>query len=148
MWNSTFVDVKVSISGKTQNFKMEKGCSFTNNGGVYTVGDDGKLSVFDKSSGKTKTTDTIQMNNHQMQTFMAVANNKDEKTGKPTLSIDDIKIAMNQFKTGKLTQDLSEFLKGDYKVKNPKLFSHENKISAYITNGNSKTSSVLCFEFV
>ncbi len=148
MSNTDFVNVKVEIYGKVQTIKMEKGCSFDAGSKRYSVNDNGKVSIFNKSTNKTTTADKISMTNHQFATFKAVANNTDEGLGnKWTLSIADIKEAMNKFKHGKLAKDLHEFLSKNYKVKNPKIFSNENKISAYVTNGKSKTSSVMTFQF-
>ena len=148
MSNTDFVNVKIEIFGKVQTIKMEKGCSFDAGSKRYSVNDNGKVSIFNKSTNKTTTADKISMTNYQFATFKAVANNTDEGLGnKWTLSIADIKEAMNKFKHGKLAKDLHEFLSKSYKVKNPKMFSNENKISAYVTNGNSKTSSVMTFQF-
>ncbi len=148
MSNTDFVNVKVEISGKIRTIKMEKGCSFDAGNKRYSINANGEISIFNKTTYRTTTSERISMTNYQFATFKAVANNTDEGLGnKWTLSIADIKSAMNKFKNNKLAKDLHEFLSNTYKVKNTKLFSTENKFSAYITNGNAKTSSVIAFQF-
>ena len=132
MSDNIFVTINVKLGRKTQIVKMEKGTSFENKGGIFTAEKDGM---------------TIRMNQYQMQVFEAVANNYSENNSDEIiLSKKDIDIAIQKYSNGRLGQDLSEFLKGNYKVHNPKAFKDENKISAYITNGKPSTSAVLCFK--
>ncbi len=133
MADNIFVTVTVRYGQKTQVIKMEKGTSFENKGGIYTAEKDGM---------------TIKMNNYQMQVFEAVANNFNENNcDEIVLSKKDIDIAIQKYSNGQLGVDLREFLKGKYKVHNPKAFKEENKISAYITNGKPSTSAVLSFKY-
>ena len=128
-----FITVKVQIGNKIQTIKMEKGVSFQNKGGIFTADKNGQ---------------TIKMTNYQMQVFQAVANNNLEQgLDGIVLSKKDIEEAIQMYSRGALGYDLAEKLKGGYKVKNPKAFKDENKISAYITNGSPNTSAVLSFQY-
>ena len=137
--------VYLNSTSNNERILMEEGTRFENKGKRYTMGSDGKLSIFDKETNETTKGNTIELRDYQYQTFQAVMNNHDEKKGIATLSNEDIKRALNKHKNRSVTKDLWEFLKGDYEVENPRRFSSENKISAYITNGNKKTSAVLAF---
>ena len=133
MADNIFVNVTIHSGRITKTVKMEKGTSFENKGGIYTADKDGLI---------------IHLNNYQMQVFQAVANNYNENNSDEIiLSKKDIDIAIQKYSSGKLGKDLGEFLGGNYKVKNPKAYIDENKISAYITNGKTTTSAVLCFKY-
>lgn len=133
MADSNFVLVNVKIGNKIQKIKMEKGTSFTNKSGIFTA----------KTNGQS-----LEMTNYQIQVFQAVANNyKEEGEDGIVLSKKDIDLAIQKYEQGKLGGDLKEFLSGGYIAYNPKAFKNENKISAYITNGNSITSAVLSFQY-
>ena len=133
MPDNLFVTVYIQLGRKVQTVKMEKGTSFENKGGVFTANADGQ---------------TINMNNYQMQFFKAVADNYNEtNTDEIILSKKDIDTAVQKYSKGELGKDLGEYLKGNYKVQNPKAFKEENKISAYITNGKPATSAVLSFKY-
>ncbi len=126
---------------------MEEGACFENKGARYTMGANGELSIFDKETGEITKGDTIELRDYQYQVFQAVMNNSDDGKKVSTLSNEDIKLALKKHENGNVTEDLGEFLKGDYEVENPRRFTNENKISAYITNGNKQTSAVLAFTF-
>lgn len=133
MADNIFVTVNIKFGRNNQVVKMEKGTSFQNKSGIFTAEKDGI---------------TISMNNYQMQVFEAVANNfKENNTDEIILSKKDIDIAVQKYSAGQLGKDLGEFLKGNYKIKNPKAFKDENKISAYVTNGRPSTSAVLSFKY-
>jgi len=128
-----FVTVNIQIGNKIQIVKMERGTSFQNKGGIFTAERDGQ---------------SFKMTNYQMQVFEAVANNAlEEGLSGIVLSKKDIDEAIKMYSKGALSSDLSEKLRGGYKVKNPKAFKDENKISAYIENGKAVTSGVLCFQY-
>ncbi len=143
---SNFIDLQMKVGEKTHTVKMEKGCSFSKRNKVYTAEKDGKISVFDKDSGKKETVNSVKMTNYQFATFKAMANNTNEGTGKLTFSKADMNSAMNKFKKGGFTKDISEFLAKGYSVLNPKKFTNENKISVYVSSGNEKTSAVMAFQ--
>ena len=97
---SNFIDLQMKVGEKTHTVKMEKGCSFSKRNKVYTAEKDGKISVFDKDSGKKETVNSVKMTNYQFATFKAMANNTNEGTGKLTFSKADMNSAMNKFKKG------------------------------------------------
>lgn len=133
MADKIYVTINIQYGRKTQAVKMEKGTSFENKGGIFTA---------------LKDCETVKMNNYQMQVFQAVANNFNENNSNEIiLSKRDIDLAVQKYSKGELGKDLGEFLGGNYKVKNPKAFKDENKISAYITNGKSSASAVLSFKY-
>ena len=133
MSTNDYLTVKVQIGDKTRNVKMERGTSFENKSGIFNAEKDGQI---------------LKMTNYQFHIFKAVANNFKEDNSKDIiLSKNDIDIAIKQYSKGGLGKDLGEFLGGGYRVHNPKAFKNENKISAYITNNNSKTSAVVCFKY-
>ena len=51
-----YVDLKMNVGGKTQSVKIEKGCSFSKKNKVYTAENNGKISVFNKETGKKEIT--------------------------------------------------------------------------------------------
>ena len=142
-----FFDVNIKLQGSNKKVKIQEGCRFENKNFAYTMRDDGKLSIFDKNTKKTTIGTDIKMTNYQFQIFSAVADNNNEQKGKVVLSEADIKTSMAQYKKGGFVKDLLKWLRGNYKVKNPKIFADENKFSAYISNGKQSTSSVLCFQY-
>ena len=145
------VNVKVSVNGKEQVIKMERGTSFENKGGIFTAGENN---------------DVLKMTNYQARTFLAMANNniddnetinydeilKNKKneidlTG-AVLSKKDIQEAQNKYKNGRFVADMSEFLPEGYKIERPKLTSAENMVQAYVTNGKESQSATLKFSIV
>lgn len=149
---SDFISVKVTSKTKDLTVKIEKGCSFENNGSIYRVDEDGNLNVYDKKNRTWSKGSKINMNDYQIQAFLAVANNydeklKDTKSGSVVLSKKDIDMAMEQHKTSKLKGDLSEFLAGNYEVGDAKRYSNYNAVTAYVTNGNPSTSANLVFKY-
>lgn len=140
-----YVNVKVQVGKATKNIKIEKGCVFENNGGKYTIDNDGKLNVFDKNSGEWKSASAIKMTNYQMKAFEAVANNVNEGSG-VILSKKDILAAQEKFKKGGFTDDISEFLPSGYKIEKPKMSSQEKCVQAYVTNGTPTQSATLKFQ--
>lgn len=133
MADENFITVNIHVGRAIRPIKMEKGTSFENKGGIFTAEKDGQ---------------TLKINTYQMQVIQAVANNYDENNNKEiTLSKKDIDMSIQKYEKGTLGKDLGEFLGGLYKVKNPKAFKEEHKISAYITNNKPSTSSILCFKY-
>ena len=134
MSESDFITVKIQIGKRIQNAKMEKGTVFENKSCIFTAGENNEV---------------LNMTNYQMQVFQAVANNVKEEGEKGiVLSKRDIDIAIKLYGKGMLGNDMSAFLTSGYSVQNPKAFKDENKISAYITNGNKNTSAVICFKYI
>lgn len=142
-----FVNVKVNVKGEQKSIKIEKGCTVETGTKRYSVGENGKVSIFNKNTGKTTTSNTIDMTNYQFSTFRAMANNTNEGVGKWALSIADIQKSMEMFRQGKFTQDIKQFLAKGYAPKDSKLRSGENKISTYISSGNVKTSGRVTFSY-
>lgn len=128
------VNVKVSINGKEQTIKMERGTRFENKGGIFTAGENNGV---------------LKMTNYQLQAFKAMANNYGEEgeTG-IVLSKKDIQEAQRKYKNGGFVTDMSEFLPEGYKIERPKLTSTENMVQAYVTNGKEAQSATLKFSFV
>ena len=104
-----YVDLKMNVGGKTQSVKIEKGCSFSKKNKVYTAENNGKISVFNKETGKKEITNSVKMTNYQFAAFKAMANNTNEGTGKLTFSKADMDSAMNKFSKGGFIKDISEF---------------------------------------
>lgn len=145
------VNVKVSVNGKEQVVKMERGTSFENKGGIFTAGE---------SNG------VLNMTKYQARTFLAMANNSidDNETIKydeilknkkneidltgAVLSKKDIQEAQQKYRNGGFVADMSEFLPEGYKIERPKLTSAENMVQAYVTNGKESQSATLKFSFV
>ena len=149
---SNFVTVKVSSKNNNLNVQIEKGCSFENKGAIYRVDEKGALNIFDKDKQTWTKGSKITMNDYQIQTFMAVANNHEEKingkkVGDIVLSKKDIDVAMEQHKSSKIKGDLSEFLAGNYEVKDVQRYSNFNAFAAYVANENPKTSGNLVFKY-
>lgn len=128
------VNVKVSVNGKEQTIKMEKGTRFENKGGIFTAGENNGV---------------LKMTNYQLQAFKAMANNyAEEGENGIVLSKKDIQEAQNKYKNGGFVADMSEFLPEGYKIERPKLTSAENMVQAYVTNGKESQSATLKFSFV
>jgi hypothetical protein len=128
------VNVKVSVNGKEQVIKMERGTSFENKGGIFTAGENNGV---------------LKMTNYQLQAFKAMANHyTEEGENGIVLSKKDIQEAQNKYKNGGFVADMSEFLPEGYKIERPKLISAENMVQAYVTNGNESQSATLKFSFV
>ena len=145
--------VKVNLGKNKPSIKIEKGCSFENNGAIYYVDSDGQLNVYDKKTSIWSVGKSININNYQLNALKAIANNSiDLEDNEPldgiVLSKNDIRIAMTLHKESKLTGDLSELLNGTtYKAENVSRYTDANAISAYITNGEVDTSANLVFKY-
>ena len=145
------VNVKVSVNGKEQVIKMERGTSFENKGGIFTAGENNGV---------------LKMTNYQARTFLAMANNSidDNETIKydeilknkkneidltgAVLSKKDIQEAQQKYRNRGFVADMSEFLPEGYKIERPKLTSAENMVQAYVTNGKESQSATLKFSIV
>lgn len=127
------VNVKVSVNGKDQVIKMERGTSFENKGGIFTAGENNGV---------------LKMTNYQLQAFKAMANNyTEEGENGIVLSKKDIQEAQNKYKNGEFVADMSEFLPEGYKIERSKLTSAKNMVQAYVTNGKESQSATLKFSF-
>lgn len=130
-----YITVQLKIGTRLKTIKMEKGTSFKNNSGIFTA---------------SENDNTLKVTNYQFQFIKAVANNytEDGEDDAIILSKKDIDIAIKKYKAGGLKNDLEEFLgNSGYTIQNPKVFSKENKISAYVTNGTKSKSAVLSFQY-
>jgi hypothetical protein len=128
------VNVRVSVNGKEQTIKMEKGTSFENKGGIFTAGE---------SNG------VLKMTNYQLKAFEAMANNyAEEGENGIVLSKKDIQEAQQKYRNGGFVADMSVLLPEGYRIEKPKLTSAENMIQAYVTNGKDSQSATLKFSFV
>lgn len=150
MPESNFIEVK--LANRKNTIKIEKGCSFENNGAIYHVDNKGALNIFDKNNKTWSVGKEINIHDYQLQTLMAVANNHDEiENGKVlngiVLSSTDIDKAIKQHKEGGLSLDLARYLGGDYEIKSANRYTNDNGISTYVSNGNKNTSANLIFKF-
>ena len=87
---------------------------------VYTAESNGKISVFNKDTGKKEIANSVEMTKYQFATFKAMVNNIDEGMDKLTFSKADMDSAMSKFSKGKFIKDISEFLAKGYKILNIK----------------------------
>ena len=60
-----FIEVNVAIGKTTQKIQMEKGVTFENKGGIYTVDENGQLKKFDKAGNVWQDAKQIEMTNYQ-----------------------------------------------------------------------------------
>ena len=143
-----FFWVNLTSKSNKERILMEEGTRFENQNAVYTMGSNGKLSIFDKENETEKTGHTIKLiDDCQFQIFKAVINNSDDEKKVRALSNKDIELSLTMHSQGNLGKDLSEFLQNDYNVENIQRFTNENKFSALITNGMKKLNSVLLFQY-
>ena len=117
MGEPNFVSVDLVDKKKKTTIKIEKGCSFENNGAIYYVDNNGNLNVYDKKTSVWSAGSEIKIKNYQLNTIKAIADNTTEKDGDKdisgiVLSQMDIKAAMSQHKQGKLTDNLALLLNG------------------------------------
>ncbi|MBQ7125646.1 hypothetical protein IJO12_01010 [bacterium] len=141
--DNSYVNVKINVHGSgVQTIKMQKGCVFENNGGKYVVDNDGKLKVFDKTSGAWKAANAIEMKNYQFQTFKAVANNTNEGGSGIVYSKADVKSAMNKFAQGGFMDDMDDFLPSGYKLEKPKKSSDDNYVQVDVTQGGNRQATL------
>ena len=89
----------VNIESKNYNgtVLMEEGVRFENKGAVYTMGENGKLSIFSKKNQSENSGDTIKLNDYQYQVFKAVMNNDNDEKKVDALSKLDIQKALKIF---------------------------------------------------
>ena len=147
---SEFIEIKLQKRNET--IKMQKGCSFENNGAIYRVNNNGELSIFNKSEKTWSTGSEIKINNYQLQTFMAIADNHEEKENGQTiegivLSKKDIEKAIEQHKNSQVTDDLGKYLGGNYTIYDAQRYTDATAIAAYVSNGDESTSGNLVFKF-
>ena len=143
-----FINIKIQAKGDTHNVKIEKGCSFENNGAIYHVTDDGKLNIFDKENKQWTETDSVKMTGYQFSVFKSVANNTKEKhknksIGDVVLSKKDIDESLKQYKEKTLNEDLSKNLPMGYAIEREMIYSKYNTVTAYVNSGNEKTSGTV-----
>lgn len=131
---NNYADIKINIDGIIRNVKIEKGCSFENNGGTYKVDKNGKLSIFDKNTNTGKSVSSIKMTNYQFGIFKNMADNVNEGFGSLTLSVKDIQTAQNLHAKGKFTADVSKNLPQGYKIQNAERSSSGNYVMLDVFN--------------
>lgn len=137
-----YVNVNIVNKGLRNPILVQKGCVFENNGGKYIVDDNGKLSVFDKSTNEWKDASAIEMTNYQWNAFRAVANNNVENYGAVTYSKKDIELAMKHYENSNFRNDLGEFLDDGYEVGSAKKDSEKNQVTADIKRNNKKVANL------
>lgn len=150
MGDANFVAIK--LKNKSTTVKMEKGCSFENNGKIYYVDDKGRLNIFNKEKKTWAKGNEIEMRDYQLNIFKAVAdNNKEFVNGKElkgiVLSKKDIEKAIEMHKKGEITDDLDNYVGDKYEIKANR-YTTQNAVSANVTNvGNSSIRANLIFKF-
>ena len=148
----TYIDAKINVNGTVQKVKIERGCSFENNGAIYRMNNDGKLSVYDKDARQWFVRKEIQMTKYQYETFLSVANNtienpKGKHAKEVILSKKDIDKSLDMYKRNQLDNDLSENIRSGYDLQDTTSYSRFNGFSTYVTNKNNKTSATLTFKY-
>lgn len=150
MGNSDFVSIK--LKDRSTTIKMQKGCSFENNGNIYLVDDKGSLNIFNKESKSWTKGKEIEMRDYQLNIFKAVADNSKEVVkGKElkgiVLSKKDIEKAIELHKKGQITDDLDNYVGDKYEIKANR-YTSQHAVSAGVTNvANSKIGANLIFKF-
>ena len=144
--------IEIKLHNRKETIKMQKGCSFENNGAIYRVNINGELSIFNKTEKSWSTGSEIKINNYQLQTLMAIADNHEEKENGQTiegivLSKKDIEKAIEQHKNSEVTDDLGKYLGGNYTINDAQRYTDATAISAYVSNGDESTSGNLVFKF-
>ena len=142
MGKEDYVNVKLQVGNKTYQVKMQKGVSFSNNGGTYTVSENGSI----MKDGNLVS--EIEMKNYQYTVFKAVANNTAE-TGETgiVLSKEDITDARKKFKEGGFVDDLNEFLPDGYRIERqgenrPRMSNNEQYVQAFVTNDKGSEATL------
>lgn len=133
---SDLFEVKVNINGKPTTVKIEKGISFSNKGGTYTVGENGSIMM------NGQKVDSIKMTNYQFGVFKAVADmDNANHTNEIILSAKDFEEANK--KGVNLNKALAKFLPQGYRIEreNPT----DSSLSLYATNGKESQSAELKF---
>lgn len=133
-----FVKVQVMVNGKKQEIQMEKGTSFENNGGIYTVDENGQLKKFDKSSNVWTDASSIEMRNYQWQAFQNVANNDGDGA---TYSKADIEQAM-AMSGDALDTDMSNNLPSGYKIERSADEVPEGTFAVDVSYGDKKAATL------
>jgi len=128
--------------------KIERGCSFENNGNIYRVNNDGKFVVYDKERGEWVAGTTLEMRNYQLNVFKAVANNnQDKENGRVVsgivLSKADIDAAIALHRQGKLTYDLDDFIGDTYEFNNVQRHEYYHGFSAHVTNNQGSEANLI-----
>ena len=126
------------VNGKKQEIQMEKGTSFENNGGIYTVDENGQLKKFDKSSNVWTDASSIEMRNYQWQAFQNVANNDGDGA---TYSKADIEKAM-AMSGDALDTDMSNNLPSGYKIERSADEVPEGTFAVDVSNGDKKAATL------
>ena len=126
------------VNGKKQEIQMEKGTSFENNGGIYTVDENGQLKKFDKNSNVWTDASSIEMKNYQWQAFQNVANNDGDGT---TYSKADIEQAM-AMSGDALDTDMSNNLPSGYKIERSADEVPEGTFAVDVSNGDKKAATL------
>lgn len=137
------VNVNVKIGEKTQNIQIEKGVTFENKGGIYTVDENGQLKKFDKKANVWTDASKIEMTNYQWKAFQNVSNNDGDAK---SYTKADIEKAQEMYRKGEFTADMSNDLPAGYKIEKPKLDSKQGMVQVYVTNGKEKQSATLKFQ--
>lgn len=132
-------NVQINVNGEKQTVKMERGCSFTNNGGTYTLSKDGILKFKKTGSDKWTNVNQVNMTGYQWQAFQNISNN-DGQAG--TFTQKDITKAMELYRDGKFVKDMSVDLPDGYKIARPKLSSSEQYVQMDVNYNGSKSATL------
>ena len=136
------------VGYKTEDIKMEKGCSITIGEDTYRMDNSGQLQVYNRNSEKWNDADQIKMTAMQYNTFKAVSDNNDEEKGIKILSEKDVELARKKYRHGELTDDLSEHIKKE-KINGDidKVKKDGNGFSLRLKNYDNRTKLNMSFDY-
>ena len=127
MGGQNFIRVNVNVGGKMQEIMMEKGTSFSNNGGEYCVFDDGTLKFKPTKGNVWQDAKQIEMKKYQWQVFQNVSDNDGDVN---TYSRYDIEDAMGQYRNSEFTADIQQDLPEGFKISKQRLDSYDMSVQA------------------
>lgn len=133
------VNVHVFVNGQRQTIKMERGCTFTNNGGTYGLSEDGTLMFKAKGSNDWVNTDQIKMTNYQWRIFQNMSNNDNDVN---SYTRADIEKAQALYRQGNFRSDMSMDLPSGYSLDKPELSTAEQYVQVDVMHANSKQATL------
>ena len=117
MSGNNFIKVNVNVGGKMQEILMEKGTSFSNNGGEYCVFGNGTLKFKPTNGSAWQDAKQIEMKDYQWQVFQNVVDNDGDAN---TYSQEDISEAMYKYRNNEFTEDIKQGLPEGFKISKQK----------------------------
>lgn len=135
-----FIEVNVALVGKTKathQIQMEKGVTFENKGGIYTVDENGQLKKFDKAGNVWQDAKQIEMTDYQWQAFQNVSNNDGNVK---TYTKADIEKASNLTEKAFL-DDMSKDLPVGYRLERAAQ-KPDKQVQVHVTNGDKSYATL------